>query len=80
MGLGQQKEAATPGKNDKRYLAGALDVRTAAVHWVEAEKKDSYLFLALLKKLTMVYAKARVIVDLVAGLLIGSEWPGASLW
>lgn len=61
MGLGQQKEAVTPGKNEKRYLAGALDVRTAAVHWVEAEKKDSWLFLALLKKLTMVYAEARVI-------------------
>ena len=61
MGLGQQKEALTPGKNEKRYLAGALDVRTGEVHWVEADKKDSWLFLALLKKLTVVYAQARVI-------------------
>lgn len=61
MGLGQQKEAVTPGKNEKRYLAGALDVRTGEVHWVEAEKKDSWLFLVLLKKLTVVYARAKVI-------------------
>jgi transposase len=61
MGLGQQKEAVTPGKNVKRYLAGALDVRTGEVHWVEADKKDSWLFLVLLKKLTMVYAQAKAI-------------------
>src|SRR5215213_4807132 len=28
MGHGQQKEVLTPGQNRKRYLAGALDVRT----------------------------------------------------
>jgi transposase len=61
MGLGQQKEVVTPGKNEKRYLAGALDVRTGAVHWVEGQKKDRWLFLNLLKKLTEVYAKAKVI-------------------
>jgi transposase len=61
MGLGQQKEVVTPGKNEKRYLAGALDVRTGEIHWVEALKKDAWLFLDLLKKLTVVYAKARVI-------------------
>ena len=61
MGLGQQKEAMTPGKNEKRYLAGALDVRTGEIHWVEADRKDSWLFLAMLKKLTDVYAEARVI-------------------
>jgi transposase len=61
MGLGQQKEAVTPGQNHKRYLAGALDVRTGVVHWVEAAKKDSWLFMDLLKKLTVVYAKAKVI-------------------
>ena len=61
MGLGQQKEVMTPGQNEKRYLAGALDVRTRQVHWVEAEKKDTWLFMDLLKKLTLVYARARVI-------------------
>jgi len=66
MGLGQQKEAVTPGKNEKRYLAGALDVRTGEIHWVEANKKDSWLFFDLLKKLTVVYARAKrihVILD-----------------
>jgi transposase len=62
MGFGQQKEAMTPGKNEKRYLAGAKDVRTGEIHWVEAEKKDSWLFLKLLHKLaTAVYSKAKVI-------------------
>ena len=32
---GQQKQVLTPGKNEKRYLAGALDVRTGIVTWVE---------------------------------------------
>jgi transposase len=61
MGLGQQKEVMTPGKNEKRYLAGALDTRTGEIHWVEATKKDAWLFMDLLKELTVVYAKARVI-------------------
>lgn len=65
-GRGQQKEAWTPGKNEKRYLAGAMDVHTGVIHWVEAAKKDSWLFLDMLKKLTIVYATARrihVILD-----------------
>src|SRR6267142_2544583 len=44
MVSGQQKEVLTPGKNEKRYLAGALDVRTGVVIWVEGERKTSYLF------------------------------------
>jgi transposase len=61
MGLGQQKEAVTPGKNEKRYLAGAMDVRTGEIHWVEADQKNSWLFWDLLYKLTRVYADAKVI-------------------
>jgi transposase len=61
MGFGQQKEVRTPGTNVKRYLAGALDVRTQEVHWVEGETKDRWLFLRLLKKLTEVYRQVRVI-------------------
>ena len=61
MGRGQQKEALTPGQNEKRYLAGAQDVRTGVIHWVEADKKDSWLFLEMLHKLTQVYAQATVI-------------------
>jgi transposase len=61
MGLGQQKETQTPGQNEKRYLAGAMDVRTGEIHWVEAVKKNSWLFWDLLSKLTRVYANAKVI-------------------
>ena len=61
MGHGQQKEAMTPGQNEKRYLAGAQDVRTGEIHWVEAKEKNSYLFWDLLCKLTKVYAQAKVI-------------------
>jgi transposase len=60
-GRGQQKEAWTPGKNEKRYLAGALDVRTGEIHWVEGDKKDSWLFLEMLHRLTTVYKNARTI-------------------
>jgi transposase len=61
MGHGQQKEAVTPGQNEKRYLAGAMDVRTGEIHWVEATQKNSYLFWDLLCKLTKVYARAKII-------------------
>jgi transposase len=61
MVCGQQKEVPTPGKNVKRYLAGALDVRTGEVHWVEGERKTSALFIALLDHLRRRYARAPVI-------------------
>jgi len=58
---GQQKLVLTPGKNQKRYLAGALDARTGELIWVEGTRKTSLLFLYLLWKLTQHYAQARVI-------------------
>jgi transposase len=61
MGHGQQKEVMTPGQNQKHYLAGAMDVRTGEIHWVEAAQKNSYLFWDLLCKLTRVYIQAKVI-------------------
>jgi transposase len=61
MGRGQQKEVRTPGQNVKRYLAGALDVRTGQVHWAEGPRKTSALFLTLLHQLLQTYAKAPVI-------------------
>lgn len=61
MVRGQQKEVVTPGQNVKRYLAGALDVRTGLVTWVEGESKASVLFIALLQQLLRFYPKARVI-------------------
>ena len=59
MVSGQQKEVLTPGKNEKRYLAGALDVRTGVVIWVEGDRKTSFLFLDLLDRLRREYPQAR---------------------
>jgi transposase len=61
MVRGQQKEVLTPGQNEKRYLAGALDVRTGQLTWVEGVKKTSELFVDLLAKLYHAYPRAKVI-------------------
>lgn len=61
MVRGQQKEVLTPGRNEKRYLAGAQDSRTGNVLWVKGERKTSLLFLQLLWKLTKHYPDARTI-------------------
>jgi len=61
MAKGQQKEVRTPGKNVKRYLAGALDAGSGELLWVSAARKDSWLFIRLLVKLWQHYPKARVI-------------------
>jgi transposase len=61
MVRGQQKEVATPGKNVKRYLAGALDARSGRLLWVEGERKTSALFIALLNHLRQTYPRARVL-------------------
>jgi transposase len=59
---GQQKEVPTPGKNEKRYLAGALDARTGKLTWVQGPRKTSLLFLQMLHRLvTRTYRSARVI-------------------
>lgn len=42
---GTQKTVLTPGKNQKRYLAGALNARTGRLTWVEADRKNSQLFI-----------------------------------
>jgi transposase len=51
---GTQKTVLTPGKNQKRYLAGALNTKTGKITWVEGERKNSDLFIlqlwTLLKK------------------------------
>ena len=63
---GQQKEVLTPGKNEKRYLAGAYNPHTGELIWVEGEKKNALLFLRLLWKLHETYPNARrihVIID-----------------
>jgi transposase len=48
---GTQRRVATPGKNAKRYLAIALNDRDGRLCWVGGERKNSDLFIALLRKL-----------------------------
>jgi transposase len=48
---GTQKTVLTPGKNEKRYLAGALNARTGRLTFVEADRKDSDLFIRQLWQL-----------------------------
>ena len=59
---GQQNAIPTPGKNQKRYLAGALHARTGKVVWVEGKRKSSDLFIALLEKLKARYRRSRRIL------------------
>jgi len=58
---GMQKTVLTPGKNEKRYLAGALNARTGRVTWVQAERKTSDLFILLLWQLLKEHPRARCI-------------------
>jgi transposase len=57
----QQKEVLTPGKNEKRYLAGAQSVLDKKLVWVEAEQKNSMLFIRLLWELVQRHPRARAI-------------------
>jgi transposase len=57
---GTQKTVLTPGKNEKRYLAGALNARTGQLTFVEADRKDSDLFIRQLWQLARdAYPQAR---------------------
>jgi len=56
---GHQRRVVTPGKNQKYYLAGALDVRTGRLHTVGDYSKSSKLFGQLLFHLATHYRAAR---------------------
>jgi transposase len=58
---GHQKLVLTPGKNVKRYLAGALDAHSGRLLWIEGERKTSALFIALLNQLRLTYPDAPVV-------------------
>lgn len=61
MNRGKQKEVMTPGQNAKRYIAGALDVRTGQLIWAQSDRKNSLLVISLLKELVRTYPGARAI-------------------
>ena len=58
---GTQRTVPTPGKNVKRYFAAAMDAKTDKLVWVKRERKNSRLFIDLLKKLRVTYADKAVI-------------------
>ena len=58
---GTQRKVLTPGKNIKRYLAGALDASSDRLVWVSGPRKTSVLFIELLKKLLKIYPDKRTI-------------------
>lgn len=62
MKKGVQTAIPTPGKNQKRYLAGALNATTGNVVWVEWEKKNSEIFILLLAELRKRYRQAKKII------------------
>jgi transposase len=56
---GKQYAVPTPGQNQKRYLAGALNVQTGKIVWVEGEKKNAFLFIRLLAEIRKRYKRAK---------------------
>ena len=62
MPKGKQEAVPTPGKNVKRYLAGALHAQTGHVLWFERERKCSHLFIGLLELLKRHYRRAKKLV------------------
>lgn len=63
---GTQRRVMTPGRNVKRYLAMALDERDGRLCWVGGKRKNSALFIALLRKLLKRHAdkkRVHVILD-----------------
>lgn len=61
MVKGQQKKVITPGKNQKRYVAGVLDAQTGRMVWASGTNKNSLLFIELLKKVLAAYPHAKTI-------------------
>lgn len=61
MKKGNQTTIPTPGKNQKRYLAGALNTTTGNVVWVEWEKKNSDIFILMMAALRKRYRRAKTI-------------------
>ena len=70
---GTQRRVMTPGKNVKRYLAGAMDAKTDRAIWVKGERKTSRLFIGLLKKLLIEYADKTVIHVVLDNFIIHSS-------
>ena len=58
---GTQRLVLTPGKNEKRYLAGAYEPLHDRLVYVEGDRKASWIFLNLLRALIETYEDAETI-------------------
>lgn len=58
---GRQRTVITPGKNVKRYFAACMDAGTDRAIWVRSEKKDSRLFILMIKRLLAEYPDKKVV-------------------
>jgi len=67
---GRQTAVATPGQNRKHYFAGALNAHTGRVVHCDGPRKDTALFLALLRTLRKTYRRARRICLIVDNYII----------
>lgn len=54
----RQREVLTPGQNVKRHVAGTFEPRTGRLVWVWGERRDSALFIDLLRALLDAYPTA----------------------
>ncbi|EEN6514122.1 IS630 family transposase, partial [Salmonella enterica subsp. enterica] len=61
---------ATPGQNEKYYLAGALYCGTGKVSYVGGNSKSPALFVSLLKRLKATYRRAKTITLIVDNYII----------
>ena len=57
---GSRHEVMTPGKNEKHYLAGALDTSTGALYYTLGERKNNGLFRELLNELDQTYLASQI--------------------
>ncbi|MCL2891420.1 IS630 family transposase [Brenneria tiliae] len=67
---GQQKRVPTPGKNEKHYLAGALQAGTGRVDYVSGTSKNSDLFIRMLRHLKSTYRSAKTITLIVDNYIV----------
>lgn len=62
----QQKHVVTPGQNSKRHLAGALQAKAGQLVWVRGDRKDSVLFIELLREIVRTwgsYERIHLVLD-----------------
>ncbi len=66
MPCGEQTEIPTPGKNQKAYLAGVLNIATGNILAVEGRRKNSQIFIELLLHVAKAYrwaTRIHILVD-----------------